>query len=95
MKNRVNRVVDIILFKMLILMVFCLVEFGLEVIVKGNILVLKVSDVMSIGCICWCVFLIIVIVGVFLECIVVWVNLIIKIVFFVDSLMVVNILIWK
>lgn len=83
------------LLNILVLMVLCVLELVLLFSINGVILRLNVSDVIRIGCSCmWVVFRVV------LSRVWFWffrflVNFVIRIVFFVDRLMVVNSFIWK
>lgn len=52
MKKIVSMVVVIILFSMLVFIVFCVLEFVLELIISGIIFSMNVNEVIRIGCKC-------------------------------------------
>lgn len=95
MNSIVSIVVLIMLLNMLVLMVCWVLVFVFEVSISGVMFSVKVSEVMRMGCNCSIVVLIVVFIRfVFLVCN--WcVNLMMRMVFLVESLMMVIMLILK
>lgn len=91
MKKIVSNVVEIIFFIILIFIVFCVLLLVLLLIVSGNMLRIKVREVIRIGCRCICIVIsVVLIIFLFFFFMRSLVNLIIKIVFLVDKLIVVS-----
>lgn len=76
-----SMLVNIVMF-----MVWCILVFVLLVSISGIMLVMKVNDVIRIGCSCKCVVLSMVVSGLVFLFFFVWVNFMIRIVFLVVRL---------
>lgn len=96
MKKIVSIVVVIISFIISVFIVFCVLELVLVLIISGITSRINVSEVIRIGCKCICIVLSVVLIRfLFFLFIKFLVNSTIRIVFFVDNLMVVSRFIWK
>lgn len=95
MKKMVSIVVVIMLFVMFVLMVWCVLVLVFVLMMSGSMLNMNVSEVMRMGCSCMWVVLSMVFMRLCFCVCRFFVNLMIKMVFFVDRLIVVSSFILK
>lgn len=74
----------IILVNIVMFIVLCILVLVLVDKIRGSIFIMKVIDVIRMGCSCRCVVFSVVCIGVWLVNFSLWVNLMIRMVFFVE-----------